>query len=817
MASVLRAALDTGGRASRGQVPEPLTALFGREQEAALAVSLLRRGDVRLLTLSGPGGVGKTRLAIKIADEVAEAFSDGVRFVSLAAVADDDQVVTTIAHALGLVGAGETPLLDSLTTHLREADLLLIVDNLEHVLEAAPLLTDLLEECPRLKILATSRTLLRLAGEQALPVPPLDLPNPGQGTPYEEITRSAAVALFVNRARAVSPRFDLTTDLAPVVAEICRHMDGLPLGIELAAAQIRVLAPVQLLERVRAQLPLPVTGPRDAPVRLRTVRDAVAWSYGLLTADEQSLFRSLGAFVGGFGLDAAEVVSRESRVESSETASGTPDSRLTTLDSMFDGLVALVDKSLVQQEPWEGESWMGEPRFSMLETIRGFALEQLNASGEEDAVRGAHADWCLRLTEGILQMTFLPGGQQELRRLEVEHPNLRAALTWLDRRRDRDRLLRLATALGRFWFLHGHFDEGRSWLERALSEPQDVAPLARARAHFELGQLHYVQGDLERGEALLVKSVEVLREHDDVLTLTGALIWLAWIEIFRGDYDQAEHVLEEAIGRAATIPDPAVAASATGRVLANLGVLAHERGDFETARARHERALLTSRELGDVIAVIRSLRDLGDVACDQNDYVGALDSYRECLTLLGDRGYPLVVVNALARSSLAAAAWGQPERAARLLGAAEVARERFGLGVDLPAERAAHERANSLVRAALGDEELRAAWAAGRRLTLAMAIAEVQALAPPVAAVAGAIDRPSSGLSPREEEVLRLLVAGQSDRQIAAELFISVRTAEGHVARLLAKLGVPTRAAAVKAAAAAGLANSHAANSALRG
>ena len=818
MPSVLRTTPVTGGRASRGRVPEPLTALFGREQEAALAVSLLRRPDVRLLTLSGPGGVGKTRLAIKIADEVAEEFSDGVRFVALAAVTDDGQVVMTITHALGLVGVGDMPVLDILTDHLRDANLLLIVDNLEHVVKAAPLLTDLLEECPRLKILATSRTLLRLAGEQALPVPPLDLPDPGQGTPYEEITRSAAVALFVNRARAVSPWFDLTADLAPVVAEICRHMDGLPLGIELAAAQIRVLAPVQLLERVRAHLPLPVTGPRDAPVRLRTVRDAVAWSYGLLTADEQSIFRCLGVFMGGFGLDAAEYVMRMSggerdeaaRRQDGETASSSP-------DAMFDGLVSLVDKSLVHQEPWDAEYSVGEPRFSMLETIRGFALEQLIASGDEDVVRGAHAEWCLSLTQGILKSTFLPGGQQELRRLEVEHPNLRSTLTWLDRRGDRDRLLRLATALGRFWFLHGHFDEGRSWLERALSDSQGVAPLDRARTQFELGQLHYVQGERERGEVLLRESIDVLREHDDVLTLTGALIWTAWMEIFRGDYDHAERVLEEAIARAANIPDPVVAASATSRVLSNLGVVAHERGDLEIARARHEQALDICREIGDVIGVIRSLRDLGDVACDQNDYAGAITAYRECLTLLGNRGYPLVVVNALVRSALAAAVWGQPERAARLLGAAEVARERFRLGVDLPAEQAAHERAATLVRAALGEEGLRAAWAAGRRFSLATAIAEVQDLAPPVAADPGTTDRITSGLSPREEEVLRLLVAGQSDRQIAEALFISVRTAEGHVAHLLAKLGVPTRAAAVKTVAATGLTGPHTVNSALRG
>ncbi len=355
-------------------LPVALTSLVGRERELALAETMLRRAEVRLLTITGPGGIGKTRLAIEVGRAESAFYPDGVVFVPLAVVSDPEEVPPAIVRALGATDVIGVAGRDHLVADLRDAAMLVILDNFEHLLPAAPLLTDVLAACPGLKIVTTSRALLRVAGEYALPVPPLVLPNPRAGSSLDTVARSPAVRLFVDRARAVTPGFELSNETAPQVAEICRHVDGLPLAIELTAAQIVVLPPEALLHRIRARLPLPVTGPRDVPARLRTTAHAAAWSYDLLTAEEQRLFRRLSVFTGGFALDAAEAVMAEGGRRKAEGTSLSSAFRLPPSASVLDGLASLVEKSLLRQVSWEGEA-----RFDMLETIRSFAWDRLVA------------------------------------------------------------------------------------------------------------------------------------------------------------------------------------------------------------------------------------------------------------------------------------------------------------------------------------------------------------------------------------------------------------------------------------------------------
>ncbi|MGH2561326.1 MAG: ATP-binding protein [Thermomicrobiales bacterium] len=783
-------------------LPVPLTSLVGRERDVALALALLDRHDVRLLTLTGSGGIGKTRLALQIAANLAGAFADGVRFVSLATILDPGLVATTIARSLGIQPAGDAIVRDALVAALGDRQALLVFDNFEQVLTAAPLLTDLLTFCPHLKMLVTSRTLLRVGGEHALPVPPLDLPAQHTIPSLENLKQFAAVQLFAHRASAVASDFALTETTASLVADICQRLDGLPLAIELAAAQSVVLPPAALLARIQARLPLPGAGLLDAPDRQRTMHDTVAWSYDLLSDEEQTLFRRVGIFVGGFSLDAADFVSggQESgaRGQGEHAApSPTPDSRFLT--PTLDLLASLVDKSLLRQAAWEGE-----PRFTMLETIRAFAVEQLVARDEFDAVSDAHAGWCLDLAERSELARRLPAGERQLRRLEADHANLRTALDWLDRRGDAERLLRLAAALGGFWHAHSHYREGRIWLERALAVETQASDDLRARALVELGGLLALQSETDRAEQILTESVAVLREYGDAAAAAIALIRLGGIADHRGHYSQAERLLEEALSQAAAIQDSEYAAIVTGWALANLGVAAQGQGRFDVARMRHEESLQICREHGYLLGVIRSLRDLGDLARDQGDFGGSVAFYRECLSLLGEHGDVRVVVDVLEGSARAAAAWHQPEQAARLLGAAEALREEIGAAFIVPTDRAAHERTVAIIRASLGEHGLQAAWSIGRGRGLASAIAEMQAMSSPAVADV-AVDHAGITLSPREHEILRLLTAGQTDREIADALFISVRTVEHHVARILRKLGVRTRTAAVRAAIAASL------------
>ncbi|MDP9356600.1 MAG: helix-turn-helix domain-containing protein, partial [Chloroflexota bacterium] len=436
---------DRGRPAVR--LPTTLTSFVGRGREVEQVIALLRRADVRLVTLTGPGGVGKTRLALRAAAELLDHVPDGAWFVDLTPLADPALVPAAIAVVLGVREAGGQPLVETLAVALRDKQLLLVLDNCEHLLDAAPVVAELLRACPGLTVLATSRAPLRLRGEREVAVPPLGLPATARPAP-EEIARSEAVRLFVERARAHEADFALTEANAPAVAGIVRVLDGLPLAIELAASRIKLFPPTALLRRLERRLTLLTGGARDLPARQRTLRDAIAWSHDLLTEEERLLFRRLAVFAGGATCEAAEAVAD-------------PAGEL----GVVNGLAVLVDQSLLRKE----DDPDGEPRYRMLETVREYALERLDASGEEAAVRDRHAAWCLALAEAagaVLWTTYDPG---VVARLEAEHPNLRAALTWFAQASDGEALLRIGATLGRFWYVAGHAREGRGWLERALA------------------------------------------------------------------------------------------------------------------------------------------------------------------------------------------------------------------------------------------------------------------------------------------------------------------------------------------------------------
>jgi predicted ATPase/DNA-binding CsgD family transcriptional regulator len=678
-------------------LPAQITSFVGREREIAQVRQLL--ATARLLTLTGPPGTGKTRLGLRVAAEVLDHFADGVFFVDLAPISDPQLVASTIAHVLGIRDIGGQPLLDTVKNHLRKKRLLLVLDNFEQIVGAAPLVGDLLSASPGLKALVTSREPLQVYGEQEYPVPPLALPDLDRPEPLRALSQYEAVELFVQRARAARPDFAITDEDVPAVAEICVRLDGLPLAIELAAARSKLLSPEMMRRRLESRLVALTGGARDVPARLRTLRGAIDWSYDLLDADEKTLFARLAVFQGGRTVEAVDDVCGHGLA----------------ID-VVDGLESLLYKSLLRQE----EGLDGEPRFFFLETIHEYARERLEESGEAETMQRRHADYFVALAERAAPK--LHGARQDYWsvRLRVEHDNLRTALAWSLGGADAELGLRLVGALREFWYSGGYIAEGLRWTECALEIAEDAPPALRARALNAAGLLAFAQGDHERGTLLHREALALSREVDDRLNSAWALVFLGGHLTGFPDayYEEGIALCEEGLVLFRELDlKPGIA-----RALNVLGELARLDGDYERAQRAYGECLAVSRQTGDRHREAIMLGNLGYIAYHQGDYERAEALTMEALNLL--RGGRLEYHIAISMAMLAGpvGAQGQPERAARLLGAGEVLLEAMGVGLQ-PADQLEADRYVAAVREQLDGATFEAAWAAGRAMSLEEAVA----------------------------------------------------------------------------------------------
>jgi predicted ATPase/class 3 adenylate cyclase len=558
-------------------LPVQLTSFIGREKEVAKISHLLLRDDVRLLTLTGPGGIGKTRLGLQVAAELSEHFADGVFFVNLAPITDPSLVLPTIAQTLGVQESAMRSVLNILQSVLQEKQMLLVLDNFEQVVSAAVEVAALLASCHRLKVLVTSRATLRLSGEHQFPITPLTLPDPGHLPELVALSQYEAVALFLARATAARLDFQVDNATAPAVAEICVRLDGLPLAIELAAARITLLSPQALLARLGQRLALLTGGVRDAPARQQTLRSTIAWSYDLLEATEQRLFRRLCVFVGGMTFSAVEAVSAALGDEPV---------------AVLDGITSLIDKSFLRQSEQEDE----EPRFVMLETIREYGWEALSVSGEDETTRQAHAAYYLALTKEAAPQLLGPQLAQWMRRLEQELDNLRAAMSWLLEQGEAAMVLRMGTALGLFWQLHYSYHEGWNVLSRALEASEEVAVQVRARA----------------------------------------LVAAGWMSLMLGHFERAENLCQEGLALFRTIGDTA----GMGHAVFRLAMCADASGDLAAARSRYQESLVLNRKAGNKTLIAWSLTLDAYDALSQGEYTGTRARLEESLTLFRGLGNP---------------------------------------------------------------------------------------------------------------------------------------------------------------------------------
>ena len=756
--------------APRHNLPALRTPIIGRERELAAVEALLLRDDVGLVTLSGPAGTGKTRLSMAVAAALADRFEDGARFVALAPIRDPDLVVSAIVRTLGLQETGGMTLEATLESYLRDRELLLVLDNFEQVTDAAPLIGRLLASCPYLKVLVSSRVLLNLYGEQDVPVPPLGLPRADAPPPVDQLSDYPAIALFVQRARAIRPDFALTEANSAAVFQVCARLDGLPLAIELAAARVNVLPPESILARlerhgVAGSLQLLTHGPRDFPARHQTLRAAIGWSYDLLDGVERALFRTLGVFVGGFALEAAErVASGDGRGASgsTSTSAGSHDSPLTAPEAVLDVLGSLVAKSLVQQRT---DGVGSTPRFAMLETIREYALERLEDAGEAERARGLHAEYFAELAEEGERQVGGPRQIEWLDRLDEEHPNVRAALGWslLEAGGDRHLGSRLAGALWVFWFRRGYIGEGSRWLRHALAANPDAPAAARARLLTADGSLARLGGDFARAATVLEAGAELYRAVSDAEGLAWALSHLGLVAQWLGGLDRGVEQLEESLAlrrqlgnprdvarslfnlaiaedfrrgyvRADALYDEALALYrqigdtwGLGRVHGYWAKVALNHGDVDRAAALCEQGEPLSRQVGDTWGVALVLAGRGSVAAARGDRRRAMALLKESLVMFRDVGSRDRMAECLQDLASLACSGGLAEQAARLSGAAESTQQSIGLAL-WPAVRARRDRDLAAARETLGDAAFAHAWSSGQAMTLEQALDAALAL-----------------------------------------------------------------------------------------